>query len=205
VNVFDRYQRREAQADASGPPDTWVEELYARYKDRLLRVILGRLWRGQTSPETVIQDVFLSVARRPDASGLKDDELRRLLFGIALRHCNNANHRTKWARDHGHIPEQLGRPGDEPGTGYDPPDKGESALEWLEQQDWVERIRSRLVTMGFNERELHLFDLMLDGHTIEEMAAATGLRVGWVRDRRARILRVVKACYEEGRHEPGEA
>lgn len=203
MNVFGRYQQREAQTVAGGSSDPWLEDLYARYKDQLLHVIFRRLWHGQTGPETLLQDVLLSVdRRRPEAKGLPNDDLRRLLFRIARRHCDNANHRTRWARDHGQIPERLGRPGDEEEVGFDPPDDGESALEWLEQKDWVEQIRGRLLKKGFDERELRLFDLMLDGHTIEEMATKTGLRVGRIRDRRTRILRVVEAYSEESRDEP---
>ncbi len=84
----------------SGDFETRFEDLYSRYKERLMRVVRWRLWRGQSSDESVVQDVLLSYAghlRQPQTGNLKEDELWRLLFRIALRHCNNKNHVTSRA------------------------------------------------------------------------------------------------------------
>ncbi len=98
MDVFDRFEERMTQTDPGDDVGQTVDDLYARYRNRLLRVILNQLWHGETGPETVIQCVLLSVAGHigcAESTMFPDDELRKLLFRTALRHCNNANHRTK--------------------------------------------------------------------------------------------------------------
>ena len=200
VDIDQRYQERLGGADAVGHEvERRVDDAYARYSGRLMLMIVNRLWPGRTGPETVMQGAWLSLAGRlclPEADGVRGDELRRLLFRIALRHCDNANHRTARARREGRLPVQFSQL-DVREQGIAPLDQGESALEWLEGEEWPGRIRSRLAAAGMDEREIRLFDLMLADRTIAEMAKETGLRVGRVRDRRIRILRIVEECYLE--------
>lgn len=175
------------------------ESLYGQNRERLVRVVLRRLWKGQTSAESVIQGVLLSFVghlRGPDVVGLGGDGLWRLLFRIALRHCNNANHRTARARQSGRQPAQFSQgPGVE-GQAYDPPER-EQALEGLEREGWVEHVLVRLEQRGLDGREREVFRLKLAGHTIEDIAQKAGLTVGRVRAVAEVIKRTVQACIEE--------
>jgi DNA-binding NarL/FixJ family response regulator len=195
MNVFDRYEKRAAQAENDGSDsEQLLEDCYARNKDKLSQAIHRRLYRGQISTNSVIQHVLLSFAghlRHPDTATMQDDELVRLLFRIANRHCNTANHQTSRAKKRGAVPEQFS-PRRRVTIRRTP---GASVLDWVEHGDWRERVRDRLVQLGLDERERSLFDLLLAGHTIEAMARETGLREGRVRFRRTQIMRVLKECH----------
>ncbi len=158
------------------------DELYNRYIDRLTRVVIHRLWRGQSGADTVIQEVLLSYFGhlRNDPAVARDDELWRLLFRIALRHCNNANHRTaRWRKATGvRALFRDSAPTGNPDGGFDPVDPGPDFLAEADGADWIAGFLDRLTPI---EREVTR--LRLAGHTNREIASLTRATEVRVRER----------------------
>ena len=149
------------------------DKFYNQYIDRLTRVVVHHLWQGQNGPDTVIQEVLLSYFGhiRHDPAVTRDDELWRLLFRIALRHCNNANHRTaRWRKATGvRALFRDSRLIGDPSGGFDPVDPGPDFLTEVDGEDWISWFFDRLTPF---EREV--IKLRLAGHTILEIAGSIG-------------------------------
>jgi RNA polymerase sigma factor (sigma-70 family) len=182
--------------------DDYFEDLYGRYAERLMRVVVRRLWRGESSAESVVQTVLLSYAERlraADPERLEQDELWRLLFRGALRHCNKHNHRTSRGREVGKFPVPFSVVEQQAGPGNPDPPAPDAGLEELDRGGWIEHVLHRLGQQGLDEREQGVFRLKLAGYSREEIAAQTGFTQGRVNTLLRRVRAVVAGCVEEDR------
>jgi RNA polymerase sigma factor (sigma-70 family) len=179
-------------------------KLHRQFAPRLRGVVLRRLWRGESSVDSVMQTVLWSFAgrlRQAKPASLEEEDLWRLLFQIALRHCDKHNHRTNRRRKSGKIPDQFSQlePEDaEHAAPFDVPDHT-SDLQEVELQDFVEHFLDRLKRTGLDEQEISVFRLRLAGYSKEEIATKTGFPVGRVNT----LLRHIRATLRNNLNEVG--
>lgn len=150
-----------------------IAALYERYRGMVLRRCRYLLRDGRLA-EDAAQDVFLRFLRHADR--LTSEFPSSLLYRIATHHCLNVIRDT--GRQAPHVDEWLRRVAD-----WDDP------APRLEARSILSRLFGRHEESTRTMAVLHL----LDGMTLEEVAAETGMSVSGVRKR----LRSLKASLAE--------
>lgn len=151
-----------------------IEEAYRRYAGMVLRRCAALL-RDEDRALDAMQETFANVLRHK--SRLNDRGLSSLLFRIATNVClNMLRHRRR-------HPEDL-----HPGDVLDRIAGATDPLDGLPTRLWWNRLLARV---PINTRTLAVLYLV-DGWTLEEIAADSGLSVGGVRKRLAKLSIAVK-------------
>ncbi len=172
--------------------EKWFNDCYNQHKEKLVQVVLRYLFPSQKDhAESVVQSILMSAlpelqrVHQEGTENAEDEDLWRVLFRIALRHCGKHNKRASRGKKAGRIAVQFShirQKGD-----FDPTDDAYD-LEKLKRQDLIEDLVFRLEKNGFNEEERRVFRLRIQGHTIPDVAALTGFTEGRVKNRWRSIL-----------------
>lgn len=151
-----------------------IEEAYRRYAGMVLRRCTALL-RDEDRALDAMQETFANVLRAGER--LNDRGLSTLLFRIATNVCLNM---LRYRRRH---PEDL-----HPGDVLDRIAQAADPIDGLPTRIWWNRLLARVPVSTRTLAVLYL----VDGWTLEELAADSGLSVGGVRKRLAKLSVAVK-------------